>query len=615
MKTEELLQKIEARFLQITNLDVDLSQFPLSNAANSQVETNKDKSKQFSEVFTPLWLVDEMLSQTELHPYNVHPCKTLDLCAGFGQFSMRLMRYYFNTFEGFRVKTFLKNHSFSELQLSSCYKLILLFGNKINLFIGDSSNLGKLPESAEGIWVYIGSAGKWVCLTKTVLELIYCGKRKPVSEELFVQQMEMLISHFERRFTTMKDITLEQVMCDKKNRYKVIALLNEDTKAAKGIEGSLQGVDTPEEILEQLVARVDVCEKKAIAVLFNVELIEYLVSEKGVDPSRITYLADIGSEIEASFVKAWYGIDCILSQDKNATEWNREELKAKKFDVVFSNPPYNRGMDLKILSALLGENNSESIAKEFVIVHPSTWLLDLKGKTPAYGSIKNRIEGSLKSVKLFNGNAVFNIDLFLPCVITHIDLSLKSSSISVDYFGNTYCCEKLNEVTKFGKDWKLVKPFFKIMKTKESVWSHNVKKLTYGKHYCQLAAIMGNHGKDKSRLVKDDFYTLTIRGSEENKGIRQPNLDRPGNPTPTFEFDTEKERDNFLSYLNTDFARFCLALLKNNNNTSVGEMELIPWLDFTEEWNDEKLFKHFDVNKDLQDYIRSFLPDYYGIRK
>jgi hypothetical protein len=45
-----------------------------------------------------------------------------------------------------------------------------------------------------------------------------------------------------------------------------------------------------------------------------------------------------------------------------------------------------------------------------------------------------------------------------------------------------------------------------------------------------------------------------------------------------------------------------------------GELNNLPWLDFTQEWNDEKLYKYFDINQETQDYITNFLPDYYNIR-
>jgi site-specific DNA-methyltransferase (adenine-specific) len=119
---------------------------------------------------------------------------------------------------------------------------------------------------------------------------------------------------------------------------------------------------------------------------------------------------------------------------------------------------------------------------------------------------------------------------------------------------------------------------------------------------------------DGSKILKDDFYTMLMQDSEGNKGIRQPNLHKPGGATPTFRFTTEKERDNFINYLKTNFARMALSLYKNGQHLENGEMSLIPYLDFTQEWNDEKLFKKFNVSQELQDYIREFLPDYHGIR-
>ena len=49
-----------------------------------------------------------------------------------------------------------------------------------------------------------------------------------------------------------------------------------------------------------------------------------------------------------------------------------------KFDVVFSNPPYNSNIDIKILNEII------DIADEFVVVHPSTWLIDIKDKSKLY---------------------------------------------------------------------------------------------------------------------------------------------------------------------------------------------------------------------------------------
>ena len=84
------------------------------------------------------------------------------------------------------------------------------------------------------------------------------------------------------------------------------------------------------------------------------------------------------------------------------------------------------------------------------------------------------------------------------------------------------------------------------------------------------------------------------------------------------EVDDEQEIKDILlnkeiSDLMDDWEDFRQVLLKDGqsqmegfNLFSKGTME---------EWDDDKLFKKFDVSQELQDYIREFLPDYYGIRK
>jgi hypothetical protein len=156
----------EERFKFYSRINEDISICPLRSKHNTSIETNKSKSKEFGEVFTPLWLVDGMIGQAKsLKPTTT----TLDLCAGYGQFSIRLLRRLFNKYKDFDYASFMRDrHSFSEIQLSSCFKLIRTFGIGINLFIGDSKELPSLPGIATGIWCHIESMGGWIPLTKTV---------------------------------------------------------------------------------------------------------------------------------------------------------------------------------------------------------------------------------------------------------------------------------------------------------------------------------------------------------------------------------------------------------------------------------------------------------------
>jgi hypothetical protein len=63
------LKEIEAKFKEISRIDEMLDTFPLlENGANYQTTTDKSKSADFGEVFTPLWLVDKMILKCAENP-------------------------------------------------------------------------------------------------------------------------------------------------------------------------------------------------------------------------------------------------------------------------------------------------------------------------------------------------------------------------------------------------------------------------------------------------------------------------------------------------------------------------------------------------------------------
>jgi hypothetical protein len=350
-------------------------------------------------------------------------------------------------------------------------------------------------------------------------------------------------------------------------------------------------------------------EEKKILVLFNIEFLQVLVEERKINPENIYYIAD--NELE--YLSA---IKIFKVQSYKLNEFTVPALKNliagidMKFDLVFSNPPYTNNVDIKILSELVG------ISEEIIAIHPSTWLIDCKYGTKFTVDFRNQIKDSLKSVEMFNGNPVFNIGLYVPTVITHIN-SKHSGNIDISFFNENYNVSDIFDISKYGEKWiTLVKPFFESIKTYQSINDVKIdaENPPADKFFVQMARIRGHVNlsakSDSSKIAQDDFYTMVMKSSNDNKGIRKTNQ----NP-PTFAFDSEQEQNNFIEYLKTDFARFCLSIYKNGVSLVGGELGLIPWLDFTEQWDDEKLFKKFDVSQELQDYIRDFLPDYYGIRK
>lgn len=199
--TRNKIELIEKRFLESTNLNVDLSKYPLVENVdlshppieNHQVTTNKEKSDKHGEVFTPLWLVDYMLDKHE--NWQDQDMTTEDLCAGYGQFSVRMLRKKYSVLkEEFLVDKFLREtHLFSELQPSSCYRLLYTFGCNIRLLMGDVTQRCKLPDEAEtGVWVY--RVDKWRDETEQVKKLFDSCTSNDVKEnaELFEKGMALV---------------------------------------------------------------------------------------------------------------------------------------------------------------------------------------------------------------------------------------------------------------------------------------------------------------------------------------------------------------------------------------------------------------------------------------
>jgi hypothetical protein len=166
------LEDIEARFKEVAGITTDLTKFPLSKEDNQQTETDKHKSNTYGEVFTPLWLVDEMLLKLDTIEISagekIFKAKApIDLCAGYGQFTIRMLRCIYEAMGGaVNIRTWLKKHSFSELQYESVYKLLYIFGVGTNIYIGDAQFLNTLDENDKGIFIHDGKS--WINVTKEV---------------------------------------------------------------------------------------------------------------------------------------------------------------------------------------------------------------------------------------------------------------------------------------------------------------------------------------------------------------------------------------------------------------------------------------------------------------
>jgi hypothetical protein len=108
--------------------------------------------------------------------------------------------------------------------------------------------------------------------------------------------------------------------------------------------------------------------------------------------------------------------------------------------------------------------------------------------------------------------------------------------------------------------------------------------------YIQVANVSGNQEDEKTNMVKDNFYILCRKNPKNNIGLRRKGLI------------TFSDKITNIEYLCSDLVRFCLALYKNNLHNDGGSMSLIPK-------------QPIPISEELEQYIREYIPDYYGIRK
>lgn len=202
VKSKEMAD-IEKRFLEVAGLEGYLDHFPIDKSNRLQVKTDKIKSAQHGEVFTPLWLVDEMIQHISEKEIKDRTKTYRDLCSGYGQFTVRLLRRKVNLLGSkFKLQDFLRNnHMFVEIQPNSCYRLLYVFGTGVTLAMGDAGKIGQIPENAEhGIWVWCEASECWKDMTGKIIKKFNTIHNKGGSHDIEKQSEQ-----FESWFTNLQE--------------------------------------------------------------------------------------------------------------------------------------------------------------------------------------------------------------------------------------------------------------------------------------------------------------------------------------------------------------------------------------------------------------------------
>ena len=72
-------------------------------------------------------------------------------------------------------------------------------------------------------------------------------------------------------------------------------------------------------------------------------------------------------------------------------------------------------------------------------------------------------------------------------------------------------------------------------------------------------------------------------------------------------FDTEKEARNFEKYMTLKTPRFLMHETYSSMNISKSNFRFVPFLDFKEEWTDEKLYIMFGFTKEEIEFIEGMI--------
>lgn len=72
---------------------------------------------------------------------------------------------------------------------------------------------------------------------------------------------------------------------------------------------------------------------------------------------------------------------------------------------------------------------------------------------------------------------------------------------------------------------------------------------------------------------------------------------------------TERQALNVSNYLKTKFVRFLIQLTLTGMNMSIDSFKFVPWLDFNEDWDDEKLYKKYNLDDNEINVIESLIRD------
>jgi hypothetical protein len=196
--------------------------------------------------------------------------------------------------------------------------------------------------------------------------------------------------------------------------------------------------------------------------------------------------------------------------------------------------------------------------------------------------------------KVEDVNKLFNISLFNDVFITIFNNSTEPNNLisDIDVHGNSDIYKSIKE--KILNYCNTIDNADKHYYNIETICNKNDNILV-------MTGVRGNPGCD-------DFYTIVSDKIKPND-FNYLNKITIG---ILYKFNTENESINFLQYLKTKFARFCLSIYKRNVSIFRGELASVPYMPtYTRPWSDDECAKELGLTDEELKWMIDWIPDYY----
>lgn len=288
-------------------------------------------------------------------------------------------------------------------------------------------------------------------------------------------------------------------------------------------------------------------------------------------------------------------------------------------DFIVINPPYNEHEN--IFNKSFEELNDGGV---LICVHPSTHFINRK-PTRKFPKVQRQLDivSQYKSrLTLVDGNKIFDAGFFTPLSITRVEKVLDEKiEVVYSHIDSTNkevkVYDKLDDIFIHGNDI-VIGIYNKILsKMTDSVESKLYRNGGNGNYYLDIIRTCGHPPKKGEVRVNPDFYCLIYKRDENDfnklfiKTPNEKNEQKGGTGFNQISINSKVEGEYLFNYLLTKFSRFCVSLYKMNIQLTSRELDILPYMDFSQEWTDEKLFDYFELNQEERDFINTYIPNWY----